>query len=94
MNCFIVFGVESKNPPSIPTLALAWLVSRITGSKVIIDWHNLGYSILALKFGEKHLFVRIYRWYVLLVILYVRRLSTALQGSNKHLGILHMHTFL
>ncbi|KAH7883984.1 glycosyltransferase family 33 protein, partial [Phlebopus sp. FC_14] len=48
-----------QNPPSIPTLALVWLVSRIRASKVIIDWHNLGYSILALKLGNTHPFVRI-----------------------------------
>ncbi|KAG0703027.1 hypothetical protein DFH29DRAFT_918421 [Suillus ampliporus] len=38
--------------PSIPTLALVWLVGRMTGSKVVIDWHNFRYSILALKLGE------------------------------------------
>jgi len=48
-----------QNPPSIPTLALVWLVGGITGSKVIIDWHNLGYSILALKLGKTHLLVNI-----------------------------------
>ncbi|THU90753.1 hypothetical protein K435DRAFT_781064 [Dendrothele bispora CBS 962.96] len=48
-----------QNPPSIPTLALVALVGRIRGCKVIIDWHNLGYSILALKLGDGHLFVKI-----------------------------------
>ncbi|KAF7986156.1 hypothetical protein HWV62_38534 [Athelia sp. TMB] len=48
-----------QNPPSIPTLALVWLVGRLRGSKVIIDWHNLGYSILALKLGPEHILVRI-----------------------------------
>ncbi|TEB39137.1 hypothetical protein FA13DRAFT_1808946 [Coprinellus micaceus] len=52
-----------QNPPSIPSLALVQLVGRIRGSKVIIDWHNLGYSILALKLGEKHLFIRISKWF-------------------------------
>ncbi|KAF8887747.1 mannosyltransferase [Infundibulicybe gibba] len=52
-----------QNPPSIPTLALAWLVGSIRGSKVIIDWHNLGYSILALKLGQNHPFVRIAMWF-------------------------------
>ncbi|CAG7847971.1 UDP-glycosyltransferase TURAN {ECO:0000303/PubMed:25919390} [Serendipita indica DSM 11827] len=42
-----------QNPPTIPTLAVAWLVARIRGSRVIIDWHNLGYTILALRLGEK-----------------------------------------
>ncbi|KAI0314260.1 beta-1,4-mannosyltransferase [Amylostereum chailletii] len=48
-----------QNPPSIPTLALVALVSALRGSKVIIDWHNLGYSILALKLGPKHPLVRL-----------------------------------
>ncbi|KAG5651824.1 hypothetical protein H0H81_007296 [Sphagnurus paluster] len=52
-----------QNPPTIPTLALVWLVGRIRGSKVIIDWHNLGYSILALKLGNKHPFVRMATWF-------------------------------
>ncbi|KIY45287.1 mannosyltransferase [Fistulina hepatica ATCC 64428] len=52
-----------QNPPTIPTLALVWIVSTIRGSKVIIDWHNLGYSILALKLGREHLFVRIAKWF-------------------------------
>ncbi|KAK0232871.1 mannosyltransferase [Armillaria fumosa] len=51
-----------QNPPSIPTLAIVYLVGRIRGCKVIIDWHNLGYSILAIKLGPDHLFVRIAKW--------------------------------
>ena len=57
--CKLMDGI--KNPPSIPTLALVWLVGWLRGSKIIIDWHNLGYSILALKLGSNHPFVRIYR---------------------------------
>ncbi|KAJ6573957.1 mannosyltransferase [Mycena vulgaris] len=55
-----------QNPPSIPTLAIVWVVGRIRGSKVIIDWHNLGYSILAMRFpsqGERHPLVRIAKWF-------------------------------
>lgn len=52
-----------QNPPSIPTLALVQLVGRIRGSKIIIDWHNLGYSILALKLGTNHIFVRLAMWF-------------------------------
>ncbi|KAF8167872.1 mannosyltransferase [Crassisporium funariophilum] len=52
-----------QNPPSIPTLALVQLVGRIRGSKIIIDWHNLGYTILELKLGKGHLVVRIAKWF-------------------------------
>ncbi|KIL70603.1 glycosyltransferase family 33 protein [Amanita muscaria Koide BX008] len=48
-----------QNPPSIPTLALAQAVARLRSSKLIIDWHNLGYSILALKLGTSHTFVKV-----------------------------------
>ncbi|KDQ19820.1 glycosyltransferase family 33 protein [Botryobasidium botryosum FD-172 SS1] len=48
-----------QNPPSIPTLALVQLVVRLRGSKLIIDWHNLGYSILALRLGQGSAFVRL-----------------------------------
>ncbi|KAI6101874.1 hypothetical protein F5141DRAFT_1008734, partial [Pisolithus sp. B1] len=46
-----------KNPPSIPTLPLMWLVGWIQASKVVIDQHNLGHSIVALKLGHGHPFV-------------------------------------
>ncbi|KAI0344280.1 mannosyltransferase [Trametopsis cervina] len=52
-----------QNPPSVPTLALVWLVGWLTGSKVIIDWHNLGYSILALKLGPRHVLVKTSEWF-------------------------------
>ncbi|EIM92116.1 beta-1,4-mannosyltransferase [Stereum hirsutum FP-91666 SS1] len=50
-----------QNPPSIPTLALVWLFARIRGSKIIIDWHNTGYSILALRLGDEHILVKLAR---------------------------------
>ncbi|KXN89805.1 Chitobiosyldiphosphodolichol beta-mannosyltransferase [Leucoagaricus sp. SymC.cos] len=52
-----------QNPPSIPSLLLVQFVGKIRGCKVIIDWHNLGYSILALKVGQNHPFVRIAAWF-------------------------------
>ncbi|KAI0697447.1 glycosyl transferases group 1-domain-containing protein [Cytidiella melzeri] len=52
-----------QNPPSFPSLALVWLVGWLRGSKVIIDWHNLGYSILALKLRPGHVAVRVAEWF-------------------------------
>ena len=53
-----------QNPPSIPTLALAQIVAWVSGAKLIIDWHNTGYSILAMRVGEDSLLVRIAKWWV------------------------------
>lgn len=37
-----------QNPPSIPTLLVAWVATRLRCSKLVIDWHNFGYTILGL----------------------------------------------
>ncbi|KAJ4300117.1 mannosyltransferase [Collariella sp. IMI 366227] len=41
-------------PPSIPTLAIAGLICRLRNSKLIIDWHNYGWTILAGTRGRNH----------------------------------------
>ncbi|OAG11481.1 chitobiosyldiphosphodolichol beta-mannosyltransferase [Paraphaeosphaeria sporulosa] len=48
-----------QNPPSIPTLAIATVVSFLRNTELVIDWHNFGYSILALKLGASHPLVNI-----------------------------------
>ncbi|ODV70798.1 chitobiosyldiphosphodolichol beta-1,4 mannosyltransferase [Cyberlindnera jadinii NRRL Y-1542] len=52
-----------QTPPGIPILLLAVLYKLLFGSKLIIDWHNLGYSILALRLGDTHLLVRLNKLY-------------------------------
>jgi beta-1,4-mannosyltransferase len=41
-----------QNPPAIPTLVVAMVTGFLRGQKVIIDWHNFGYSILQMKLNE------------------------------------------
>jgi beta-1,4-mannosyltransferase len=43
-----------QNPPAVPTLAVAWLASRMRGSRFVIDWHNLSHTIVAVKLGDRH----------------------------------------
>ncbi|KAF3920219.1 hypothetical protein AA313_de0206642 [Arthrobotrys entomopaga] len=52
-----------QNPPSIPTLVVARIVAFLRNSRLVIDWHNFGYSILGLKLGNAHPLVNISRWY-------------------------------
>ncbi len=52
-----------QNPPSFPTLTAAWIAHLITRARVVVDWHNYGYTILALRLGERHPIVRLHAWY-------------------------------
>ncbi|XP_068581919.1 chitobiosyldiphosphodolichol beta-mannosyltransferase [Cebidichthys violaceus] len=52
-----------QNPPGLPGIAVAWLVCVLRGSRFVIDWHNYGFTIMALSLGETHPLVRLARWY-------------------------------
>lgn len=52
-----------QNPPSIPTLVVAYVVCFLRHTRLVIDWHNFGYSILTLRLGSLHPLVQISRLY-------------------------------
>lgn len=55
-----------QNPPSMPLLAVVIIFIRVFSpkSKLVIDWHNLNYTILNMKFNNlKHPLVKILRIY-------------------------------
>ncbi|KAM4531411.1 chitobiosyldiphosphodolichol beta-mannosyltransferase [Odontesthes bonariensis] len=52
-----------QNPPGLPGIAVAWLVCALRGSSFVIDWHNYGYTIMALSHGAAHPVVRLAKWY-------------------------------
>jgi beta-1,4-mannosyltransferase len=52
-----------QNPPSFPTLTAATLAGKWVGAAVTVDWHNYGFSLLALRLGAAHWLVRLARWY-------------------------------
>ena len=49
-------------PPSLPTVPVAILAARLRRATLIVDWHNLGWSVLALRLGRKHALVRATRY--------------------------------
>ncbi|KAI9637249.1 glycosyl transferases group 1-domain-containing protein [Dioszegia hungarica] len=51
-----------QNPPSIPTLMLAQILCSLTGSKLVIDWHNEGWSILGMRVGRGSPLVKVAKW--------------------------------
>lgn len=56
---FIPNVIILQNPPTIPTLPITFIYSKLTGSKLVIDWHNYGYSILSLNLKPTNLIVKI-----------------------------------
>jgi len=65
---WVLFSVPSpiailvQNPPSIPSLFVARIVSWARGSAFVIDWHNLGYSLLQIKRSDRDIFVWVYKF--------------------------------
>src|SRR5262245_52597234 len=75
-----------QSPPALPTLQVAWVVSRLRRARLVIDWHNLGYTILALRLGRRHFAVRLARW---LEMLFARSADAHLcvsRGFSKFLA--------
>ena len=50
-----------QNPPAVPTLAAAWTAARMRGARLVIDWHNLSHTMLAVRLGDNHRAVRALR---------------------------------
>jgi len=43
-----------QNPPALPALLPALLAARVRGARLILDWHNFGDAMLALRLGHDH----------------------------------------
>ncbi len=52
-----------QNPPAFPTLFVTWMALRRTGVRFVIDWHNIGFSMLQVRLGRWHPAVRFARWF-------------------------------
>lgn len=48
-----------QTPPAIPTLMVVQCACLLTRSRLLIDWHNLAYTILALRLGPHSPLVRV-----------------------------------
>jgi len=52
-----------QNPPAIPTLLVTFAAARLRGARLVIDWHNLAWAVLALGIGARNPIVALARWY-------------------------------
>jgi beta-1,4-mannosyltransferase len=55
--------VLMQNPPAFPTLAVSWSSLRRKNVRFVVDWHNLGYTVLRQRLGRWNPAVRLARWY-------------------------------
>jgi beta-1,4-mannosyltransferase len=51
-----------QDPPAFPTLTVSRLALAKKGVRFVIDWHNIGYSVLRVRLGQWHPAVRFARW--------------------------------
>ena len=51
-----------QDPPAFPTLTVVRKTLVRKGVRFVIDWHNIGYTVLALRIGQWHPGVRLARW--------------------------------
>ena len=52
-----------QNPPAVPTLLVVLAAARLAGARLVVDWHNLAWAVLALGIGPRHPVVALARWY-------------------------------
>ncbi|XP_068003374.1 chitobiosyldiphosphodolichol beta-mannosyltransferase isoform X2 [Melanerpes formicivorus] len=52
-----------QNPPGLPGIAVAWAACLFWRSKLIIDWHNYGFTLMGLTHGRNHPLVQAAKWY-------------------------------
>src|SRR5262249_36586539 len=48
-----------QNPPAVPMLLVALIAARSRSARLVIDWHNFGYAMLALRLRPGHPVVRL-----------------------------------
>lgn len=54
-------AVLVQNPPGFPVLLALWLATR-RGERRILDWHNVGSSLLALRRSPRRFASKLYGW--------------------------------
>ena len=52
-----------QNPPAIPTLAVAQVACSLRRARLVVDWHNYGFTILAMRLGVGSRVVALAQWY-------------------------------
>lgn len=41
-------------PPALPTMLVCWLAAARHRARLVFDWHNFAYTLMALGLGRRH----------------------------------------
>jgi beta-1,4-mannosyltransferase len=64
----LLFGVSApeviliQNPPTIPTMLVGWIAAKLRSARLVVDWHNLGYSMLSLRYPGRPRLIAAAKW--------------------------------
>lgn len=56
-------AILMQNPPAIPVMLVLWVAALRHRAALVIDWHNLTYSVLALKHGHRRWLISVAKAY-------------------------------
>lgn len=80
-----------QNPPAIPTLGIAKFICFARNMTLVVDWHNFGWSVLALKLGQGHYVVTLSKLYETLMARMADKHITVSNAMadwiNKNIGV-------
>ncbi|KAG9393585.1 Glycosyl transferase 4-like domain [Carpediemonas membranifera] len=86
LTLFLIAGrpthILVQTPPAVPALPIAWLAARRHRSRLVIDWHNFGYTMLGLRFGMSHPLVLVYA----VIEKYFGRKADACFAVSRHMA--------
>lgn len=60
-------AILMQNPPAIPSMLVCWLAAKRHQAQLVIDWHNLAYTIMQMKYSRHRWLISISRSYERLV---------------------------
>ena len=63
MTCARADDVIIQNPPCVPTFTVCGVACAMRRMRMVVDWHNLAYTLFGMKYGARHWMTTLLAWY-------------------------------